>query len=233
MAILGAMQSAATRLIGRRPSVFFGATGEFEVEICDLINEVAHDIVSYADWQELTSLNTIEGDGETEVFDLPSDYEKMLLDSEVQRADGMAWGYCHVPNINDFIALKNSGFGPYPGAWTIYGGKMHFAPAPVAGIVSVFPYIRKTYAVDSATGVAKDAFNSDTDGFPLPERLLTLGLVWRWREMKRLDDSSADYDAFKKAISEYSAKDSGPTVIRKGGGRRFHGVGVAWPWKLG
>src|SRR3546814_5464552 len=61
---------------------------------------------------------------------------------------------------------------------------------------------------------SSDVCSSDlSDTFLLPERLLTLGLVWRWRENKKLD-ATGDQEAFIKALDEYAAKDKGSRVIR-------------------
>lgn len=230
MSILAAMQSAAIRLMGQRPATFFGASQKFELELTDLVNEVAADIAKSHDWQALTKVHTLTGDGEETVFDLPEDYDRQLLVTSVQDAASWAWGYCHYTDINTFLFLEERGFQPAPGGWIIYGGEMRFVPAPTGS--AVFPYISSHYARDSATLQNKAAFTSDTDDFLLPERLLTLGLVWRWRENKKLD-YSGDQEAFTKAISEYASKDKGSRVIRRGGRIPLRGTFMAWPWELG
>lgn len=232
MAILAAMQSAAIRLMGQRPSVFFGSSQNFELEITDLVNEVARDVIASADWQALITVGTIEGDGTSTEFDLPDDYDKMTVSAEVQDTTAWFWGYGAVSDINAFIYREASGFQPYPGGWIIYGGKIRFAPAPAEGQNATFPYVSKNYARDSGTLQTKVAFTSDADEFLLPERLLTLGLVWRWRENKKLD-FTGDQEAFMKAISEYASKDKGTRIFRRGGYRSIPGTHAAWPWQLG
>lgn len=231
MTILDAMQSASIRLVGRKPSVFFSSQGQFELEITNLANEVALDCIASDDWQALTKIHPIAGDGTTEAFDFPADYDRQLLNTDVQDLTNWAWGYEHISNINDFMYRRARGFEPYPGAWIIYGNQFQFYPAPVTGNTATFPYVSKYYA-KSAAGTAKGAFDTDTDTFLLPERLLTLGLVWRWREMKKLD-YTGDMEAFQKCIDELSARDKGSQIIR--GGSRWRGINasVAYPWSLG
>lgn len=229
--LLGAMQSAAIRLVGRKPATFFGATttAVFELEMSDLVNEVAIDICKYQDWQALTVIATLTGDGSSTTVNLPADYDRQLLNSDIQSTANWAWGYGHYTDINDFIFAQNSGWNLLPGGWIIYGGQMQFQPAPSGE--SRYPYITRNYAVD-ASGVAKSSFTADTDLFVLPARLLTLGLVWRWRENKKLD-ASGDQEAFIKALDEYAGKDKGSSVIRFNGRRRLLNTvvpysGVAW-----
>jgi hypothetical protein len=231
MAILAAMQSAAMRLMGQRPSVFFGSSNKFEQEIADLVNEVAIDVQKYDDWQALTKIHTIVGDGVTTEVPLPADYDRQLVDSAIQDTVNWAWGYQHLSDINDYIYRSTHGFEPYPGGWIIYGNRMHFTPAPRAGASAVFPYINKNYATGS-TGTPKASFTMDSDSFLLPERLLTLGLVWRWRENKKLD-ASGDQEAFIKALDEYASKDRGSSIYRTGRTWRRGNFSVAYPWPLG
>lgn len=217
--------------MGRRPSTFFGASGQFEAEMTDLANEVAQDVCQYQDWQGLIRLATITGDGTQTGFDLPTDYGRMLLNSDVQDTNNWAWGYHGFTDINEFLYFEERGFLGHPGGWIIYDNQLRFQPAPTAAATARFPYITKNYALDTSTA-PKAAFTADTDNFVLPERLLTLGLVWRWRENKKLD-ATGDQEAFIKALDEYAVKDGGSRVQRRNAGRNYPGTHVAWPWTLG
>lgn len=230
MTLLSALQSASIRLIGRRPTAFFSATGVFEQKLVDLSNEVAQDIMASEDWQVLTKIYNITGDGVTENFPLPADYDGMLLNSDIQNLQDWAWGYEHITDINDFIFRRARGFEPFPGAWILYGNQFQFTPAPAVGNSASFPYTSKYYATDSG-GTPKAAFTADTDLFLISDRLLTLGLIWRYRENEKLD-YTGDMEAFQKAIDELMNKDKGSQIIR--GGRRLIGnFSYAYPWTLG
>lgn len=232
MTILTALQSAAIRLVGERPSVFFGSSEQMHIELCDLINEVANDIVDFADWQGLTKLAQINGDGTTTEFALPPDYSRQLLHADIQDTNSWLWGYCRVTDINDFTYWRDRGFTGFPGCWIIYQNQIHFSPAPSDGTTATYPYISNQYAVSGDTLEPKAQFDADTDTFKLNERLLTLGLVWRWREMKKMD-FSGDQEAFMLALSESAAKDKGSRIYRSGRRTPMRGTYLAWPWQLG
>lgn len=231
MAVLDAMQKAALRLIGRKPATFFGASGNFEQEITDWVNEVAADVARYQDWQALQSVATITGDGSLAQFDLPADYDRMMLSSRVDDLAGWFWGYASFEDLSQFLRAEASGFNPWPGGWIISGNKLKFSPAPAAGQTATFPYVSKNYA-RASDATPKAQFDADTDGFVLDERLLTLGLVWRWRENKKLD-ASGDQEAFVKALDEYGAKDKGAKPIRRRQAQWLAGTRPGWPWELG
>lgn len=229
MTVLAALQSAALRLAGRRPQTFFDASGKLEMELCDLVNEVAQDIARYQDWQDLIRLETITGDGSTSEFDLPEDYDRFPVVAAVQDYTNWAWGYYHYTDLDRFLYDEASDFNALPGGWIIYGGKMRFSPAPSSTASARFPYITKNIVRDFSTS-PKPEFTKDDDSFILPERLLTLGLVWRWRENKGLANTG-DQEAFILALDQYASKNGGPKVIR----RNSHSLPgrPAWPWTLG
>lgn len=199
--------------------------------MCDLVNEAAQDIAKYHDWQALQRVTTVPGDGTATEFNLPADYDRMLISSSVQDAKGWLFGYFQYGDINSFMFAKARGFQPNPGGWIIYGNKLRFAPAPSAGNSASFPYISKNWAHPSS-GPDKAAFTDDADEFLLPERLLTLWLVWRWRENKKLD-ASGDQESFVKALDEYAARDRGARSYARSSRRAIAGTHLAWPGVLG
>ncbi len=230
MTVLAAMQSAAIRLLGRKPAPFFGSSQQFELEMCDLVNEVAEDVAKYTDWQALIRIGTVAGDGATTEFNLPDDYDRFPLTASIQDYTNWAWGYGHYLDLDHFLFDEARDFNALPGGWIIYGDVMRFSPAPASGAQARFPYITKNI-VQAFSTATKEDFTADDDEFLLPERLLTLGLVWRWRENKGLD-ASGDQEAFIKALDEYAAKQKGPVVIRRNGGGRFGNTQMAYPWEL-
>ncbi|MGI4744962.1 MAG: hypothetical protein ACRYGI_11385 [Janthinobacterium lividum] len=229
MTILASMQSAALALMGRRPTAFFASTGRFEQEIADLVNEAGEDIAQYQDWTQLQAVADLTGDGVATSFALPSDYGRMMIDSDVQASVYRLWGYFAYPDLSAFMRDTAAGFQSSPGGWIITGGQIQFNPAPAGD--TRFAYISNQWARSTA-GTPASQFSADTDTFVLSERLLKLWLIWRWREQKKLD-ASGDQEAFVKALDEYAAKDGGSRVYRYGGRRSFPGTHLAWPWALG
>lgn len=229
MAILSAMQSAALALVGRKPDAFFGSSDLFETEIADLVNEVAEDVARYQDWQALQKVATLTGDGAVRSFDLPADYGRMMIASEVRSSNFPLWGFSRYESLDEFLLDEARNFRAAPGGWITTGGQIKFNPAPTG--TASFPYISSRWAIGEG-GTRRAAFEADSDNFVLPERLLKLGLIWRWREQKKLD-AAGDQEAFVKALDEYAVSDRGSRVYRYSGRRSFPGTHTAWPWQLG
>lgn len=233
MTVLSAAQSALVRLIGRKPPTIFSSTETTVVEIADLLTEVGVDIMKSHDWSALTKVSTITGNGTDTAFPLPDDYDRMKLAQGVSDGSSWFWGYTKAPDMDTWIALQNGfylGAMP-PGWWMMLGGSMQFQPAPGASSVANYPYVSKNIAI-ADDDTLKDAFTTDTDRFVLDERLLTLGLIWRWRAQKRLEYSE-DMQTYEIALSQAQARDGGSSVIRSNSRYRPGNLSTGWPWTLG
>lgn len=211
MTVGSAMSKAALRVAGYRPAAFFGSTQNLEMELCDLVNEVAQDVAKYQDWQALTKIAEYGGNGTVTTYALPDDYDRMTQTAMIQ-SDSWFCGYHPYSDINEFIFDSERGWPQIPGAWIMYGNQIHILPAPSQTIR--YPYQSKNWAI-AENGNRKAEFTDDDDQFVLPERLLTLGLVWRWRDNKGLE-ATGDQEAFIKALDEYGVADRGAQVIRRG-----------------
>lgn len=232
MSALTAMQSAAIRIFGRKLTTFFSSTNTFEQEMVDLINEVAKSIADNHDWNALLKTHTIIGDGVDTTFPLPSDYDRMLLDGSIYDATNFAWGYQRIVRPDEFLYLQVRDFSIItPGFWTMIGNEFQFLPAPSDQAQAKFLYITKNIVRDE-NGNLKENFTADSDSFVLDERLLTLGLIWRWKEQKKMDAGSdqANYDAL---FSDLSGRDGGSKPIRTPSRMSSFRGRIAYPWPLG
>lgn len=231
MTVLKACQDAMIRLVKYRPQSVFSSDEPTVLEVADLVNEVATYIVKSHDWQALTTIGVFTGDDVTQSFSKPDDYDRMLVASEIQDNITWFWNFIHIPTIDEWITLKNSNWNLIsPGAWILMEDQFQFNPAPPAGQEAQFPYVKNTYA-RSNTNLPKAQFDADTDSFVLSERLLTLGLVWMWRQQKRLDSGQEEAD-FMMALSQEASRDGGARVIRHRAVRRLN-TSVGWPGRLG
>lgn len=68
----------------------------------------------------------------------------------------------------------------------IVDNNLYILEAPTAGQTIKFEYVTRYYC-ENNVGTEQAAWAADTDVGILPERLMRMGLVWRWREVKGLD----------------------------------------------
>ena len=227
MTILSAMQSAAIRLIGRKPSTFFSTTNQFETEIADLVTETARDIAKSHDWQALLKLAVLNGDGSKTTFDLPPDYDRMMIKGQVHSKSWATWRFTPARDLDQLMDFKAGLSVLNPGIWTMLGGKMEFYPAPASGETPKFYYVSRNFAA-STTGAPQDIFQKDTDEFLLDDRLLTLGLLWRWKAQKGMEYAEL-MASYEKALAEDIGRDKGSRILAVGRGRMRGDVSIAYP----
>jgi hypothetical protein len=232
MSFLTAAQSAAIRLIGKKPTTFFSSQNTFELEITDLANEIAADLVKYADWRSLVTLQTMPGNGVTVGFDLPADYDRMPFAQEVARANWYTWGYVDTPDLNFWRDLINGLASPSPGYWIILDGQMQFQPPISAGTTAQYYYISRNIVLDADGVTRKAAFTADGDSLRLNERLLTLALIWRWRAQKRLEYAE-DLQNYEILAAQESGADRGAHILSAGNRRLSWDSQWAYPRSLG
>lgn len=232
MSFLTAAQSAAIRLIGRKPTTFFSSSQKFELEICDLVNDVLTDIVKYGDWRSLIQKQQMPGDGVTTAFALPDGYDRMPKNANVTRANWYTWGYVDAPDLNFWNDLVNGLASPSPGYWIILDNQMQFIPPVSAGDIAEFYYVSKNAVTDPDSLAKKSQFTKDGDIFALDDSLLTLGLIWRWRAQKRLEYAE-DLRNYEIRIQQLSGDDKGARVQQIGCRPMNWDANWAYPKNLG
>lgn len=209
MSILSACQSASVKLVGRKVKGVYSITDKLSLELGDLANEVARDIAKSHDWQALIKIHEIPSDGVLYEFPLPDNFDRTTVTAEMVSPYTDVFRFNHVPDVTEFMKATAGMAWAYPGVWTLYGKRIRFFPAPIEPLK--LPYVSNRI-VTTPSGAEKAEFTKDNDIFILSERLLMLGLVWRWREMKRLD-YGPDQAAFAKAIDEDAGRDKGARVV--------------------
>lgn len=210
MTVFAAIRSAVLRAEGTQIQEAFSSSAQVAVEMSDLANEVAADIAKSADWRALTKIHTINASGGY-AFDLPDDYDRMVLASDVDDPGTVFWGYAPFDSVNTWSRYLTGSYSILsPGGWIILGGQILFHPAPTSQ--AAFPYISTEWA-RSEDGTAKSEFTADNDTFVLSERLLTLGLIWRWKDQKGLEYAE-DMANYELALARESGRDKGAYVVR-------------------
>lgn len=214
MTVLTACQSAALRLFGRKPASVFSAADTMALQLGDLANETAVAIAKRHDWQVLTTATTITGDGVVSAFGLPADYDRMPVKADLI-ATGSQWSLMAARDLDQWLRFSTSNMNTAAyGHWIILGGQMQVLPVLGSGQVVNFYYVTKNFA-KNAGGTPQAVFTADSDTFRLPERLLTLGLIWRWRQRKGLEYAE-DMQEFEIAFAQEAGRERGSKRITIG-----------------
>jgi hypothetical protein len=210
MTVLTACQEAAIELNQAQPDSLFSTTDQFALELRTQANKSAKAILKRYDWQKFTALKTLTGDDSTTSFALPDDYDRMPKKASVLTSQ-FASPLSRARDMDLWLDLQLRPTIGLPGFWIILGGTMQILPALETDVTANFYYI-KNKIINSGV---KTAFTADADTFDLPERLITLDVVWRWRAQKR-KDYAEDMRNFELALAEEMANDKGSRVLTVG-----------------
>ena len=232
MTVLSVCQNAYRRLFGTRPSSFFSTTDDTLLQFAEIANESARDIMKAAEWQALTGLCTFGCDGTTVAFDLPSDFDRLQKDVRVHLAS-LITPLLQYTTADAFLYDQLRLGVSAVGRWIMLGGQMNVYPAQKAGDSIEFYYQKNTIVRTGGTTPATE-FTTDADTFVLPERLLQLCIIWKYREHKGLpyDEAMQDYET---ELATCRMSDRGVQAIRLGQvrGTMVGGGKLAWPGVIG
>lgn len=229
MTVLSACQQAAVKLNQTVPASVFSSTDPFAAELALAANEAAEAILAGYEWQVLKTLATIPGDGVAEAFNLPTDYGRMLKKGNLHSTAWQMARFTPARDEDDWLYTKDIGITGTPGKWIILSGQLQVFPAMAVGENARFYYISKNIiSVTGSAALTKPAFTADSDGFFINEKLLRLGIVWRWRSNKRMEYAE-DMTNFEIAMAEEYGGDKGSKILRVGRVRLPASVDLAYP----
>jgi hypothetical protein len=154
-------------------------------EMLALANEMAQRIAyDTREWTKMLGAVKQPGDGIADGFNLPANFKRMLLRTEVYRLSTPLLPMRFVPDYNEWIAHQMSNTVDPRGEWIVVGGKIYVTPRLSATDFIHYTYLHSGCVLLNTSGGFGDSFTDDLDSFRLDERLLKLGMVWQWKANK-------------------------------------------------
>lgn len=221
MSLLSVVQDVCAVVGVTRPaSIYSGISGNRTMqEMVALANEMAQRIAfDNRDWTALRKTSTIVGDGTTTAWDLPVDYKRLLLTSNVWRSTSTQSPMRFVPDTDEWINRRadNGTSDNAWGEWTMMGGQIHIWPALEVDQAAYFSYLHRN-CVRLASGGFSDSFFADGDSFVLDERVFKLGMIWQWKAQKG-SPYAEDMGTYSDAIANAMGRDKPSPIYILGRG---------------
>lgn len=211
-------------------SAVFGSAETESLEFAELANEVAKRIMRAHEWQDLKLKAVITGDGTTTSWNLPADYDRMLVDGHIWISDNQRAMH-HVVSSDEWLRLEVQLAETITDAWTLWGGQIRTLDAIASGVTAQYFYISNSFALDAGSSPVGE-FTNDTDTFRLDDQLLKLGIIWQWREMKGLPYAE-DLQNYEMLLAKRNSADKGARVLHVGPARFSLGeADFAYPFAL-
>lgn len=226
MTVLSAIQYACSFIGVSVPAAVMASTTRELVELKAITNDVASMITRAHPWQIFRTIATVTGDASTVDFDLPSDYDWMPDDSNLW-SSATKQPLVKLQSTDDYLYIVVNSLTPTPSRWIIYANQIHIRAALASAVTAKYFY-QSNLCVDPASGSNTAIFATDTDVFRLDERLLKLGIIYRWKQAKGQAYSQEldDYEVLKEKLI---ARDKGATILHQGSARHARGSVFSYP----
>lgn len=196
------------------PSSVIGNTTDLNaVAFLALAQKEGEEISRRHDWQNLVVQHTQASLAAEAQTAFPSDFDRLVYNAELwNRTSNLK--YLGPTPPREWQRLKQGISGGVTGWWRLLGNQLNIYPAPTAGITLATEYVSKNFC-QSSGGTGQSAWAADTDTGKIPERLMRLGIIWRWRHSKGLDYAE-DMATYERELERSAGRDRGTGLIRKG-----------------
>lgn len=213
MSCLSIVQTVCQRLALNVPSVVMSSADPQVVQLLALLNEEGQTLADATNWQALVTSASF-----------------VTVATEIQGLMSAIAPGCKFV-VNDTIwnqSLRFPVFGPlspqrwaqqkamfYQGPWNqwrLFDDAIHFVPTPPAGQTCTFEYVTKNWVSGGS-----DTFTADIQTALLDEQVMTLGLIWRFRQAKGLD-YSADLEKYTRRVADLIARETPKPVLNMDSG---------------
>jgi len=177
------------------------------------------------DWRNLKTAMSIAGDGVTAQFLLPPDFDRFAPGMPLVSSAYPRWPLVGPVDDDTLLRLKSIGvLSPVP-CWRLVGGAIEFWPAPAAGTTITSEYRSSAWILSGVDGTTRQPeFLSDSDISLVPERVIMLGVVWRWKAAKGLEYAE-DFRSWSNARDLAAGHETGNKVVRMS---RYAVSGSCW-----
>lgn len=200
------------RLTGLRVPLEVVASTDTQVQqLFALANEEGEDLARSFEWQALNRqqlFTTVAGEEQTGA--VPADLDHFIPNTFFNRTTRLTLIGPITPQLWQAIKAQ-------PQLNRVYlcfrerDGDFLVTPDATAGDEIAYEYVSKYWAA-SAGGTPQAAFAADTDTTYLSERLIILGLRWRFLASKNLDYAEA-YRSYQTQLQQVQARDGGSTQL--------------------
>lgn len=211
--VLEIVKTVAKRVGISVPTTVTGSTDIQVLQLLALVNEEGEELADRYMWtalQKEKTFTTIAAEdqgaivGGTGLLTVGDGFKYILNDTIWNRTTQFKPGGPVGP-----VGWQGLKATPFSGFWSQYrirGGHLFFLPAATVGQTVAFEYVTENWATDTTGATGKAEFTADDDVPLLDSKLITTGLVWRWKASKGLSYDE-DFRKYENMVADAMARD--------------------------
>ena len=177
-----------------------------------LLNALGSQLVKVHDWQFLEQTQTYVGDGIKTEFDLPTDYKRIVNQTQWSSKNKRPMYGPMTPQGWSWVQFGIVSVGVYY-RYRVLRNKFAVFPTPAAGEELNFFYISKNWVYDPIADVYKDSITLDTDETVFEDYLMIAGCKFKLWAAKGMDASELGRE-FDYMLNNEKAQNQGAPVIQ-------------------
>lgn len=213
MTLLSIVQNAADILAVTRPSSAVTANDTTARVLLVCAQREGKALSRRWTWAALTKSNTFTSTAtEVQTGAIPSDFDRMLADSFFNRT--IKRPVRGPLTAQEWETQKALTAAVLFDAYRIYDGELHMYPTPSAGWTYAFGYVSNKWC-ESSGGTAQAEWAADSDVALLDEELMTLGVIWRFKQSRGLD-FAADQMLYEREVMQATQRDGSRRTLMFG-----------------
>ena len=199
------------------PSTVIGTTNRALLTLIELAQEEGEDLAQAHDWQRLTKEKTFssaatESQGAVTTV-IGSDFDHIKNDTVWNRTRNR-----RIWPINDmqWQALQSNEISGPDEFFRIRENLFIVYPTMTASQTVALEYVSKNWC-ESSGGAGQAAWAADADVGRLDEKIMQMGIVWRWKRRFGKPDWETDREIYEKRKANAIARDGAPQRLNLSG----------------
>lgn len=199
-------------------------------QLLRLVQQGGNELMKEHSWSVLRRMRSFTGTAAQEQpNDPPSDFDRFVPNTKIWNVNDKRHLAGALSN-DDWLRLTVEDTGGAIEYWTMLSGKIHIFPVPTTDDEYKYTYVSQNWIMDADGTTPKAAFTADTDTVRLPDELMILSGVWRWKDAKGLDYAE-DFATYERRKEKAIGDDRGPHVVSTASGMGM--PSNFWPWEIG
>ena len=215
LTVLEIVQTACRRIGILAPTMALGSTDQQIIQLVALCEEEGQELSERYQWQALqteVTFTTVAAQVQASLATIAPGFNYIVNNTIWNRTlRRPVYGPTSEQDWQQKKAIQLNG--PF-NSFRIISDVINFYPNPVAGQVCAFEYISANL-VSKLSG-SSAIWTADTDKPKIPDQLIVMGLIWRWKAAKGLDYSE-DYAKYERRVTDAMGRDAGKPKLSMDG----------------